>query len=91
MPTHLNPADEGTRGVFPKDIADCVWLKVTAHSFRKDDENTAEEFPLQEPNEDKELRPVCLKTECKPLLGYIRFERFSSWDRLVEGVALLQR
>lgn len=26
VPTHLNPADEGTRGVFPKDIADCVWL-----------------------------------------------------------------
>lgn len=59
--------------------------------FRKDEENTAEGFPLQEPNEDKELRHVCLKTECKPLLGTLRFERFSSWNRLVEGVALLQR
>lgn len=59
--------------------------------FGKDEENTAEEFPLQEPNEDKELRPVFLKTECRPLLGTLRFEKFSSWDRLVECVALLQR
>lgn len=29
LPTHLNPADEGTRGVFPKDIIDCAWLKGT--------------------------------------------------------------
>lgn len=53
--------------------------------------NIAEGFPLQEPNEDKELRPVFLKTECRPLLGTLRFEKFSSWDRLVECVALLQR
>lgn len=59
--------------------------------FHKDEDNTAEGFPLQEPNDDKELRPVCLKTECKSLLGTFRFERFSSWDHLVEGAALLKR
>lgn len=91
VPTHLNPADEGTRGVFPKDITDCAWLKGTEHLFHKDEENTVEGFLLQEPNEDKELRPICLKTECKPLLGTLRFERFSSWSRLIEGVALLPR
>lgn len=91
VPTHLNPADEGARGVFPKDIANCVWLKGTAHLFRKNEENTAERFPLQEPNEDIELRPVCWKAECKPLLWTLRFERFSSWDNLVEDVALLKR
>lgn len=56
MPTHLNPADEGTRGVFPKDIADCVWTKGTVHLFHTDEANTAEGFPLQEPNEDKEAQ-----------------------------------
>ncbi|XP_052694839.1 uncharacterized protein LOC128173163 [Crassostrea angulata] len=91
VPTHLNPADEGTRGVVPKDIGECAWLRGTTHLQRIDDETKAEGFPLQEPLSDREVRPVCLKTECEPMLGTQRYERFSSWDRLVEGIALLQR
>lgn len=37
VPTYLNLADKGTRGVSPKDIADCARLKGTAYLFRKDE------------------------------------------------------
>ena len=39
VPTHLNPADEGTRGVLPRDIEESAWLKGTTHLLHQDEEN----------------------------------------------------
>lgn len=50
-----------------------------------------ETFALVDPQDDKEIRSTCLKTECMPTLGTHRFERFQDWKLLVESVALLKR
>ncbi|XP_062610491.1 uncharacterized protein LOC134272258 [Saccostrea cucullata] len=91
LPTHLNPANEGTRGVSPGDVATSTWLNgpVDVHLSDQDDQTIT--FPLVEPQVDKEIRPTCLKTECRPLLGTSRLERFSDWDRLVKSLSLLKR
>ncbi|XP_062620904.1 uncharacterized protein LOC134282517 [Saccostrea cucullata] len=91
IPTHLNPADEGTRGVSPGDVATSTWLNGPVDVHLSDQYDQTITFPLVEPQVDKEIRPTCLKTECRPLLGTSRFERFSDWDRLVESLALLKR
>ena len=44
--THLNPADEGTRGMLSKDIEESAWLKKTAYVLHRDEENTDKAFSL---------------------------------------------
>ena len=93
VPTDRNPADLATRCLPADELRDSVWLKGPKHLLVNDQEHETSEHEhlLIDPNEDKEIRPTCLKTECKPWLNTKRFERFSDWNRMVEGVALLKR
>ncbi|XP_033753059.1 uncharacterized protein LOC117336558 [Pecten maximus] len=92
VPTDLNPADLGTRSVSAGNIQHSIWLK--GPSFIREELHDPAEYPLISHDQDKEIRPdatVC-KTTVSPqnCLGTIRFERFSSWNKLVESIAHLQ-
>ncbi|XP_061191716.1 uncharacterized protein LOC133199932 [Saccostrea echinata] len=58
-------------------------------------EPNGERFELQNPEEDKEIRPEipCAKSIAskESLLGTQRFERFSCWKRLVNAIAYVKR
>ncbi|XP_069114175.1 uncharacterized protein [Argopecten irradians] len=89
--TDKNPADEGTRSLPAKEIQDSLWLSGPTR-FVIDEGKSATEFVLQNPDDDKEVRPQVqtLKTTMKQSnLGSHRFERFSTWNNLVKGMLLL--
>lgn len=95
VPSHLNPADAATRDS-SMDILSAinVWLKGPKYRLH-DNELLAEdlnEFPLIEPENDKEIRPVqVLKSTiltCNPISE--RFTHHSSWNRLVNAFTVLR-
>lgn len=93
--TEFNPADQATRSIPASQIHDSLWLRGPEH-LRKTVKQTFTEFGLMFPDTDKEIRPsiVGLKTSATDViggsLGTQRFQRFSSWKRLVEAVAYLK-
>ena len=97
IPTHMNPADDGTRGVPVDNLQDSKWL--TGPSFllksQGQDFHESDHFPLINPDEDTEVRKeakvlVCATKVCVGNLGTERMERFSSWKNLVAAIARLQ-
>ena len=90
--TDLNPADCATRPILASDLPGCLWLYGLS-DFTPDIQSIGEVYPLVEPEDDKEVRPVvnALSTEVNvdEQLGSKRFERFSSWTNLVSAVGLL--
>lgn len=88
-----NPADHGTRFVPPSMLEDCSWLKGPQFLRLTESETPDVDFPLIEPQSDKEIR--CAKTtalvqEPKPWLTSEKMERFSSLSRLVRAVSVLR-
>lgn len=91
VPTNMNPADEGSRGILAENLQRSVWLNGPSDFLNKTPDTTSEMFELIEPREDKEIRNTCLKTQYTPTLGTHRFERFQEWNHLTEAIALLKR
>ena len=90
--TELNPADSGTRCLHAATVQESTWLLGPAH-LHHDDEMSNGNFPLVDPNEDNEVRPSVKSMKAivhtNLSLGSNRFEKFSSWRRLVEAIAFL--
>ena len=93
--TKYNPADVGTRGVSSKHLADSLWLRGPPSEVLESRSQDLS-FPLQRPEDDKELRPDVLTMTSKidennsSLLTPERFQRFSSFSRLVRAISNLQ-
>ena len=93
--TEANPADSDTRCLHAGAMQKSTWLlgPTQLHvPFR--DEDCRGDFPLVNPHNDNEVRPTLksmkVTVQCDSSLSS-RFEKFSSWRRLVEAVAFLQR
>lgn len=97
IPTHLNPADDGTRGVLVGDLQHSKWLSGPSFLLKYQDQDPPEShyFPLIDPDEDTEVRKEAKVLTCATKvtvdgLGTERMERFSSWKKLVTAIAHLQ-
>ena len=92
----LNPADVGSRGSDPDKLRTKSWFTGPSFLYNLDDD-IPEFFPLIHPNSDSEIRPVVqvLATSTKVGLGPFnwieRFERFSSWENLIQAISVLKR
>ncbi|KAK3086079.1 hypothetical protein FSP39_013163 [Pinctada imbricata] len=85
-----NPADVGSRGILAKDLQSSAWLNPPKPKLRA---STPEAFELQNPDKDKEIRPIVnvCKTNTKEQIGICKdFERFSSWKRLISVFTILR-
>jgi hypothetical protein len=88
--TELNPADHGTRGLTTVDELKEKWL--TGPSFLKHQvEVMSVNYPLVQPENDKEIRIVSKKTVIKHENLLKRFARFSKWKSLVSAIFVLKR
>jgi hypothetical protein len=91
--TDKNPADIGTRGANPKELHDSIWLTGPAFLCNSERPMINEFFPLLDSHLDSEVRmEVSTMTTSvfkKASLGCYRFERFSSWSRLVLAMSIL--
>ena len=94
VPTHLNPADDGTRGLPVENMKDSKWLNGPQFLLKEGCQSECPEvFPLISPEEDCEVRKEVqvLKTDVSSeSLGTKRFEKFSSWKRLVKAITKLR-
>lgn len=89
VPTAQNPADEPTRSISAGSLQESKWLNGPSGSFSRQAEESYQEFPLVDPDEDKEIRT--LKTDLvdhvaektRPLSDH--FEKFSTWKSLTRA------
>ena len=93
--TEANPADSGTRCLHAGAMQKSTWLLgPTQLHMPFSDEDCQGDFPLVNPHNINEVRPTVksmkVTVQCDSSLSS-RFEKFSSWRRLVEAVAFLQR
>ena len=90
IPSEKNPADVGTRGTSPLKLKDSVWLSGPPF-LREHTIQVPEFFPLVDPQLDSEVHTnvVVMATNVQQRLGSARFERFSSWSKLLLSVGLL--
>ena len=92
--TDKNPADIATRRMDAADLVNSVYL--TGPDFLRFDTKVAScEYPLVDPNEDKEVRREVSvhKTETIDHIDYTlsnRFSHFSSWNSLVRALMFLK-
>lgn len=94
--TSIIPADVGSRGLTVHQVKDSVWLKGPPSSLYVNCSQEHSDYPLLDPQDDKEIRPevftlatkVDLERPCS--LGSVRFDRFSSWKSLSRAVSVLQ-
>ena len=92
VPTHLNPADDGSRGLKVSKLQHSQWLVGPQFLLKQTEVQDKADFPLIHPEEDDEIRKTVkvLATNVFPsTLGTERFVKFSSWKRLVRSVACL--
>ena len=94
VPTHLNPADCGTRcSISAFNLKASPWLHGPSWLSNEEAEDLQQRgFPLITPDDDREIRP-CVdvwKTASEITLGTQRFQKFSSWKILVEAMSVLQ-
>jgi hypothetical protein len=91
--TDKNPADIGTRGASPKELQDGLWLSGPTFLCTQETPMSNEFFPLLNPQLDVEVRTdvVTMKTSVgsNARLETDRFERFSSWSRLLLALSVL--
>ena len=93
VPTNLNPADDGSRGLKVSNLQDSKWLVGPQFLLKETSVQDQINFPLVTPDDDVEI-PKQVKTLAthvsSPSLGTRRFQRFSSWKRLVRTIASLR-
>jgi len=93
--SELNPADCATRPSSEVQQKLKCWLEGPQHLKEKSEVSVRSNFPLVDADDDREVRPMVnvmnTKVNVSSGIGTSRFERFSSWKRLVSAVALLKR
>lgn len=94
VPTHLNPADIGSRTVTPALLSSTTWLKGPAFlydvSLQSSESQAA--YDLIDPDIDSEVRPqvvTSLTHVTKDVVRPQRFERFSKFTTLLTAMAHL--
>ncbi|CAC5370200.1 unnamed protein product [Mytilus coruscus] len=94
----INPADQATRSVSSEDIGSSCWLQGPTKFLSGELQASASTETLTtlvNPDLDKEVRPIVTVTkttiEDSHSIGSERFQNFSSWKSLVNGIAVLQR
>ncbi|XP_022345684.2 uncharacterized protein LOC111113788 [Crassostrea virginica] len=92
VPTEDNPADIATRNFNTSDISDSIWLRGPDLLQGAKYDSAYEHFPLIDAERDQEIRKeiVTVKTALKPVLGSLRFSRFSTWRSLVRALITLK-
>ncbi|XP_062592880.1 uncharacterized protein LOC134254337 [Saccostrea cucullata] len=96
--TSRNPADVGTRGVSSvKELVEGIWIQGPPPSENDDDHQCArsDTYQLFDPDNDSEVRP-CIRTtktstDESPRQMITKFEKFSSWQRLIIAITVLKR
>ena len=85
-----NPADIGSRSVSARDLQDSEWIKgpdilLSVQDFEK-------EFHLIDVDQDSNLRPQLstFKTVTRKPFGIERFQRFSTWNSLINAISMLR-
>ncbi|XP_063446815.1 uncharacterized protein LOC134726347 [Mytilus trossulus] len=98
VPTSVNPADQATRSVSSEDIGSSSWLQGPTKFISGELQASASTETLTilvNPDLYKEVRPIVTVTkttiEDSHSIGSERFQNFSSWKSLVNGIAVLQR
>ncbi|KAM4019382.1 uncharacterized protein ACNLHF_000087 [Anomaloglossus baeobatrachus] len=93
VPSELNPADHATRPMSISSFANSSWLTGPEFLLRQSEEGVQEAFSIIDPDNDPDVRAevntLATSAEKTSNLGCQRFERFSSWMRLVRTVASL--
>jgi hypothetical protein len=96
VPTDYNPADAATRSLPADKLQNSAWLRGLV-SFLNRSSSCESNFPIVDAANDKELRKEVTSlasnvTSSVPQRASLcsRFERYSSWKRLVRAVALLK-
>ena len=94
VPTHLNPADIGSRTVTPALLSSTTWLKGPAflHDASLHSYEPQEAYHLIDPDTDTEMRPqvaTSLTQVTRDVVHPQRFERFSKFSTLLTAVAHL--
>lgn len=85
-----NPADIGSRSIAARDLQGSKWIKGPDSLLKTQDCN--EVFPLVDAENDSNVRPQLssLKTVTKKPFGVERFDRFSTWNSLVNALSALR-
>ncbi|XP_070206312.1 uncharacterized protein [Littorina saxatilis] len=95
IPTDSNPADVATRYT-TEDLGqkESVWLHGSGDLFGSSlsTEISDTKFPLVAPDADSEVRACVCKTEVADVPSSLtsRFEKFSSWETLVNSLSILR-
>ncbi|KAI2663492.1 Acid-sensing ion channel 5 [Labeo rohita] len=94
VPTHLNPADIGSRSVTSDLLSSTTWLKGPAflHDVSLHSPELQEVYDLIDPDTDSELRPQVVASfthVTRDVIHPQRFERFSKFSTLLTAVAHL--
>ncbi|XP_037399818.1 uncharacterized protein LOC108416929 [Pygocentrus nattereri] len=88
--TNSNPADIGTRSVSAAMLSDSAWLKGPAFLSHANRDPDTDAYELIDADWDAEVRATATHLLINwPQLGCQRFERFSSWKRLIRAMSLL--
>ncbi len=94
VPTHLNPADVGSRTVTSDLLSSTTWLKGPAflHNVSLHSPELQEAYDLINPDTDSEVRPQVVASfthVTRDVIHPQRFERFSKFSTLLIAVAHL--
>ncbi|XP_053405091.1 uncharacterized protein LOC128558874 [Mercenaria mercenaria] len=92
VPSAENPADNGSRSVKADELQSSQWCVGPRFITQTSTDHEAK-FTLIDPDSDPEIRKNVdvLKTDSNTsILGTKRFERYSTWTKLVETIARLQ-
>ncbi len=94
VPTHLNPADVGSRTVTSDLLSSITWLKGPAflHNVSLHSPELQEAYDLINPDTDSEVRPQVVASfthVTRDVIHPQRFERFSKFSTLLIAVAHL--
>lgn len=91
VPSEKNPADIGSRGATVDQLGNSLWLSGPSFLVQEYESNP-EIFPLIEPDLDKEIRKVTVKSTKVVELSVVSrcFERFSTWLSLVRAISILK-
>ncbi|KAK3104599.1 hypothetical protein FSP39_005889 [Pinctada imbricata] len=89
--TQNNPADIGTRcSATVETLSQSMWLNGPPQLLTADSVDSST-YPLIDPNTDKEVRPIISVMKTKVDQSIVdRFERFSTWKRLIQAESRLR-